>query len=148
MKNWALLGVIVAIGASISLMIAPLSTAISPFDTEKRIGEFGENVEIFLSSHSEDVKDREIVNAEHKIMRLEQKAEKAKQQADDAEEKAMNNEDPKKQAGLDRTAERLAARVAPAFDKLCTEIDVQQQKLADNGKSSAIIDAIEAEHCS
>jgi len=53
MKNWALLSGIIALIGILSLIIAPGSSAISsPFDTQKGIVEFGENVEVIILGHT------------------------------------------------------------------------------------------------
>ena len=53
MKNWALLGGIIALAGGLSLMLAPMSIAFpSPIDTQQQIGEFGENVQVVITSHT------------------------------------------------------------------------------------------------
>jgi len=55
MKKWALVSAIVVFTGILSLIISPSITAIpNPIDTTKKIGEFGENVPVFILSHTLD----------------------------------------------------------------------------------------------
>jgi len=57
MKKWALVGIILAFSASLSMLIAPTSIAMPhPIDTSKTIDPFGENVGIVFSSDSHKAK--------------------------------------------------------------------------------------------
>lgn len=103
---------------------------------------FGENAEIVITSHSDPVNDREIVNAEHKISRLEAKADSLQQKADDAQTDADNEPPGKKQDRLQVRADRIQGQADKAAANLCTQALEQQQKLAANGKSSDDIDDV------
>ncbi len=101
MKKWALLSGIIAFTAILSLIIAPASTAFSnPFDTQKQLNEFGENVQILLLSHS-PIDDEDIEEAEHEFLEK----------------------------------------------NTCKEAKKQQEKLADKGKQSDLIDQAVEDLC-
>jgi len=143
MGKWALLSTIIALTGILSLIVTPGSSAFSnPFDTQKRIGEFGENVQIFLTSHSGTVFDRAIVNAEHKIMRLQDKANNLQQDADEAKAEADAEPPGKKKDRLNARADRIQGKADKAADTLCVQALNEQTKLAADGKNSTFIDGV------
>ena len=141
MGKWALLSTIIALTGILSLIITPGSSAFSnPFDTQKRIGEFGENVQIFLTSHSDPVFDPAIVRAEHKLMDDIADAQDKRQAADDKQAEADAETDPRLKDRLQRTADRLSGQADKAEAGQCPMALKQQNSLARKGKSSAFID--------
>ncbi len=107
---------------------------------------FGENAEIVISSHSDTVFDRALVNAEHKILRLQGKADGAQQKVDDAQtaaDIACGDGDARKCLRLLKTVDRLEPKAVAAEAELCAAAAEAQAEFG-SGKSTIIDNVVDA----
>ena len=148
MKIWALMGAVIALAGVSSLVITPETAAFSnSFDTQKQLNEFGENVQIFLLSHSDPVFDPAIVRAEHKLMDDIADAQAKRQAADDKQAEADAEPNQRLKDRLQRTADRLDGQADKAEAGQCPTALKQQNSLARKDKSSDFIDNYITANC-